>query len=366
MGLTPNLGLTTYDVSEGASTKVINWRQVISGSPSDMTKIDDWAGNINEIISVLRTSNGINPVIGSIVSSDSGSSYYEAGSNNITLYYDGLMIEFVPNTTSSGCVLLDINGLGVRSLYKQNSDGTQSNLISGDLQAYHGYLFRYSSVNDAWIYDLSFIGYLTGGHVIQVNSGSTVQRNYLNIKSGSNITLSYEDNTSGSLTDITISGSNTYHTISGSSGSQLAFQPVLKFTGDGVTSVVNSAGSTVVTITAGSYSGSSTGGGHVIVDSSGSIMPQETKLKFVGATVTDSSGSTIVTITTGSSSGSSTIDGHIIISDTETLTQRPKMKFTGTGVSVADDSSGSTIVTITAGSGVPSSSVDFLIVQIFS
>lgn len=116
-----------------------------------------------------------------------------------------------------------------------------------------------------------------------------------------------------------------------------------------VKSNAGEAGNTVVTFTEASTdaaltSGSSlktlmglikykfnhiTGGGHTIVDPSGSSMTQRSKLKFMGATVSDDStnNQTIVTCK----------GGHTVVDSSNTsMTQRDKLKFTD--LSVTDDS----------------------------
>jgi len=253
MTTTPFLGLDIYTIASGSLTKVVDWRNAIAGTNSNMTDIDTWASGISGSVTGLLSSYGISPVSASLVSTGSFSSYYEASSNSIVNYADGMMMEFIPNSTNSGSVTLNINGLGVRSLYKVNSDGTQSYMQAGDLVSYRGYLYRYSSVNNAWLADMVLVGYNQAGHLIKVGSGSTVVRPVLNFIAGSGVSVTYFDNVTGSAIDLTINSN-----------------------------------------------------GHTIINSSGSAFVQRQNLKFVGATVSDSSGSTIVTITGGSSvSGSS-------------------------------------------------------------
>jgi hypothetical protein len=205
MTTTPFLGLELYTLASGSLTKVIDWRASISGTAGNDAKIDAWASGISGSVAGLLSSYGISPISGSMVTSGSGATYYEADSSTLTSYSNGVMIEFIPNTTSSGSVTANINGLGVRSFYKQNSDGTQSYLAPGDLLSYKGYLFRYSEVNSAWIADFALIGYNYPGHLIQKDSGSTIVQPILDIKSGSNVTVDYVNSASGSSIVLTIS-----------------------------------------------------------------------------------------------------------------------------------------------------------------
>lgn len=72
-------------------------------------------------------------------------------------------------------------------------------------------------------------------------------------------------------------------------------------TGAGILSVIMSNVTTGTVAVGG-------GGGHTIVNSSGSTMPQESNLKFIGATLSDNGGSTIVTITSASGAGTGSVN----------------------------------------------------------
>ena len=92
--------------------------------------------------------------------------------------------------------------------------------------------------------------------------------------------------------------------------------------------------------------------GHVVVNSSGTSMTQRSKIKFTGSvSVTDDSTNdqTVVNITGG---GGGT-GGHTILDPSgSSMTQRTNLQFTGTGVSVSDNAGDDkTVVTINGGGG---------------
>ena len=90
--------------------------------------------------------------------------------------------------------------------------------------------------------------------------------------------------------------------------------------------------------------------GHIVVNSSGTSMTQRSKMKFTGSvSITDDSTNdqTIINITGGGGGGS----GHTILDPSgSSMTQRTNLQFAGTGVTVSDNANDDkTVVTINGG-----------------
>ena len=306
MTTTPNLGLTVVSNSAGSVTTFNDWRLSLDGTTSsNMTLIDDFAGTTTNILSAV-IQNQVIYVHATFVSTN----YFESNTvSGVTSYVPNMIICADFDQTNSGSILtLNINGLGVRSIYKQIQGGIQSYLSGNDIVMTTPYFFQYKNSSNAWILISGIVGsgvpvsgsignlvqIVTNGSVTTIGdagispnsiyisgsvqqSGSSIgkMQPVINFVSGSNITLSVVNNSSASSTIITInstggsSGSGLSSIIiSGSnlSGSGIAGSP-LKFYVGGANNTIPvmtdsgsnliSSGSTIAQIIA---SASSTGG----------------------------------------------------------------------------------------------------------
>jgi hypothetical protein len=135
---TTNLGLSTFNTASGSATTFLTFRLDLADASSNMSKIDNFAGDTTGSINVLKTN-----VIFNTPASYISSNYYEATVTGITSYFAGLSIMFTPNVTNDGYVTLNINGLGIKYLMKTNIDGVASSFASGNLQKNRKYLFTF-------------------------------------------------------------------------------------------------------------------------------------------------------------------------------------------------------------------------------
>ena len=145
---TTNLGLKTYNSTTDASATFTSFRSDIAGiSPtSNMGLIDNWAGLVNGSLVSLST-NAIYTISATYISSN----YYEASSTELTSYATDVIIALTLNTTSSGTVTLNINGLGTKTLQKIDVNGNVANLDASELKKNKLYLFKYSGTSWVWI-----------------------------------------------------------------------------------------------------------------------------------------------------------------------------------------------------------------------
>ena len=293
MSITPNLGLIVTSDVAGSAVTFHDWRLgLTSDTVSNMTIIDNFAGTMTGSMIDLKL-NQVFSVDASLVSTN----YYEAsGVAGISSYNNNMIICLTLDSNNSGSVTtININNIGVNSIYKNAVGGAQQYLSANDMVAGKQYFCRYDS--NAWILVYSSLMsdlYVSGC----VNNLMAVNSSHQLVDSG----------VSGCTVSAMISASPTFTQGFMVSGSSFSYQPNINFIAGSSITISGSATGSALNITinstaTGGSSGSSSGGGHIIIDSSGSVMQQENNLKFVGATVTDSSGSTVVTITSGSGGG---------------------------------------------------------------
>jgi hypothetical protein len=173
---TPNLALTLYDSTTDQSVSFATFRAVWGGpsTTSNFYKIDTAYGTLSGQITSLQTTRGAIRVPASYVSAN----YYEAtGISAITAYTTNMSIILSVDTTSSGTVTLNINGLGTKSVMKVNSSGVATNLTGSDLVKGRFYLFNYDGTRWLWVSansadQISIVG--TSGNVVTVGSDNTL------------------------------------------------------------------------------------------------------------------------------------------------------------------------------------------------
>jgi hypothetical protein len=333
MTTTPNLGLTTNDLDSGSTVYFQDWRLSINGVISNMSILDNFAGETTGSIVTIKANMGAYPVNAILITPPN---YYEATNTAIISYSIGMLIDLVLDTTCNSAPEININFLGTKPLYKMNSSGSTIAVSTGDLRKNHHNIFSYQSTYWIWIGGATSIDQINfsgsannfvsissgsllqdsgisassilvgvaGSGIMSDSSGSVVKHNTSGIVSGSYnqvIVDSYGHVTSASIvaSSGTIAGSGIMSTTTGS---------IVKHNISGVISgsynqfTVDSWGH----ITSASFvaTGSSSGGGHTIQDE-GSPLTQRTNLNFVGdgVTATDNAGNdaTVITINGGSS-----------------------------------------------------------------
>jgi len=291
MIVTDNLGLTIYSEASGSATTFLVYRLAQNGLSSNMTILDNFAGETSASIISLEA-NAIVNVDASYVSPN----YYEATTGAVSSYATNLMINLQLNISITGSTTININALGVKTLKKMNVEGTKSNLASGDLRANRYYFFIYDATD--------FV--LIGSSIASQISIAGTASNYVSI-SGSNVLV---DSTVPILTGVSSGSYNkvqvdTYGRIT--TGSVVAYQTVSSI-----------SGSSVMSTTTGSevrhnYSGVTTGSynkvqvnafGHVTSGSVAGTMNFNVATKTDSYTLTSTddvclaSGSAVITLPT--------------------------------------------------------------------
>lgn len=173
---TPNLALTLYDSTTDQTVPFATFRAVWGGptTTSNFYKIDTAYGTLSSQITALQATKGAVRVAASYVSAN----YYEAtGITSITAYTTGISIILSLDTTSSGTVTLNINGLGTKSVMKVNSSGVATNLTGSDLTKGRYYLFNYDGTRWLWVSantadQINIVG--TSGNVVTVGSDNSL------------------------------------------------------------------------------------------------------------------------------------------------------------------------------------------------
>ena len=226
---TTNLGLKTYNSTTDASATFISFRSDIAGiSPtSNMGLIDNWAGLVNGSL-VSLSANAIYTISAIYISSN----YYEATSTELTSYATDVIIALTLNTTNSGTVTLNINGLGTKTLQKIDVNGNVVNLDASELKKNKLYLFKYSGTSWVWVGATSADQISASGvntHLMMISpcgvlidSGISSSSIAINPISSSSITSYGEDRNllmisgSGEYAKIADSGISTYDFVSAS------------------------------------------------------------------------------------------------------------------------------------------------------
>jgi len=160
---TSTLGLSGTTQAAGSAVKFLDWRLAQDNiTDSNMTKIDLFATNISASVVSLQ---GSTPFLTN--ATEAATNNYIATVSNFGAYTDGKIINLVLDVTSTGTTTLNINSLGIKSLYKIASNGIAGNLTSGDLVAGRPHFFMYNLVGGYWLW-------VDGTSADQVNVTTTV------------------------------------------------------------------------------------------------------------------------------------------------------------------------------------------------
>lgn len=144
---TKNLSLITENSTTDAQRKFLTHRMDLNGNiSSNMTKIDDWAGSVNEKLVTLEKSKTSTVVNAMFVNTG----YYEATHVDITEYVLNMVITLRFDKDIDGVVSLKINGLDVKSCMKYGEDGSLANFIASELKKDTDYQFRYDGTSFVW------------------------------------------------------------------------------------------------------------------------------------------------------------------------------------------------------------------------
>lgn len=199
---TPFLGLYLSGSTSGSTQSFLSYRNELNGESgsSNMSNIDTWASGVSSSISSLA----VGSVPAGYATLVSGN-YYTVTISNVTSYTNLVcLLQF--NSTNTGSASININGLGVKSLYKSKS-GIQYYMTPNDLIINEYYLFAYDG--NALI-KMSSEASAFQPYVISASSGSPTTSdlsNALVMTAGSGITI--VNNTSASTITINATGSIT-------------------------------------------------------------------------------------------------------------------------------------------------------------
>lgn len=143
---TTNYNLTLYDSSDTAEL-FLDYRLDMCGTTnSNMTKIETALTNIQTSVDTLETQRGA-IAVNALFSA--GSLYTATGVTAITSYDTDMRIILKLDTTSNGTVTLNINSLGVKTVYKIDNDGNVQNIDGNDLGKNREYYLKYNGTS--WI-----------------------------------------------------------------------------------------------------------------------------------------------------------------------------------------------------------------------
>ena len=142
---TANYNLALYDPVTDTSELFLAYRSDIAGtSDSNMTKLE------TELTTIQAE---IDSITGGTIFVDaafsSGSLYVATGISEITAYDVGLQILLRFDQDSDGTTTLNINTLGVKSIYKINDSGTGVNLVGAHIKHNKEYILRYNGT--VWV-----------------------------------------------------------------------------------------------------------------------------------------------------------------------------------------------------------------------
>lgn len=144
---TQNLSLITENSTSDSQRKFMTHRMDVNGNVlSNMTKIDDWAGVVNEKLIKLGE---VKPSI-LVEATWASMGYYEATVKDILIYKLGDVITFKPNKDNDGTTTLKVNLLEPKFLMKYATDGSLINLNERDLRINHEYQFRFEGTHWVW------------------------------------------------------------------------------------------------------------------------------------------------------------------------------------------------------------------------
>jgi hypothetical protein len=276
MAKTTNLGLSIYSEASGSATNFSVFRGAVAGNTSNMTIIDNFAGETSASILSLQA-NAFTHVPASYISTN----YYEANVSTITSYVTNMLINLKLNESITGSTTINISELGVKTLKKVNVEGNLGDLASGDLKKNRNYLFKYDGTY--------FV--LIGSNLADQISVSGSPLNYTAISASGVLCDSgvpiLNGITTGSFNKVEV---DAYGRIT--AGSVVGYQTTSSISGSGIMS--NTTGSEVRHNTSGVTTGSYN---KVQVDTYGHITAGSV---IAYQTVSSISGSSIMSNTTGS------------------------------------------------------------------
>lgn len=199
-----NLGLILNDQLSGDSTRFFDWQLDINGLSSNMLLIDNWAGYVNDNIDIFYLQRG------SIVANANyiGDNLYVANVSSIQSLSINMKINIVFDTNNLGAVLLNINDLGSKPLYKIDSNGNMSGLYQNDIIANRRYIFNYNGYAWIWVDAIS-------SDQITINSQSSSASMITIVSSGSGIISSNISASSVVLSDMRCGGNENDWSIGG-------------------------------------------------------------------------------------------------------------------------------------------------------
>jgi hypothetical protein len=218
MATTTNLGLSIYSEASGSATNFSVFRSTVAGNTSNMTIIDNFAGETSASILSLQ-SNAFTYVAASYISTN----YYEANVSTITSYVTNMFISLKLNTTITGSTTINISELGVKTLKKVNVEGSLVDLSSGDLKQNRNYLFKYDGtyfvlIGSNTADQISIAG--TPSNYVSISASKVLQDSGVPILSG--ITTGSYNKVEVDQYGRVITGSVvTYQTVSSISGSSI-------------------------------------------------------------------------------------------------------------------------------------------------
>lgn len=174
---TPTLGLILYDSSGDQAVYFSTFRAVIAGTAttSNFYKIDTGIASDRTRISSLENTRGA--ILVSAIQTAPPSNYTATGITEITAYSTNMTIILKLDVSSSTSVILNINGLGDKTVSKINSSGSIVNISGGELQVGKNYLFRYDGTQWIWVSATSADQIYIAGtseNVVTVNSDNTL------------------------------------------------------------------------------------------------------------------------------------------------------------------------------------------------
>lgn len=175
---TPTLGLTLYDSSGDQAVYFSTFRAVIAGTAttSNFYKIDTGIASDRTRISSLENTRGA--ILVSAIQTAPPSNYAATGIAEITAYSTNMTIILKLDVSSSTSVILNINGLGDKTVSKINSSGSVTNISGGELRVGKNYLFRYDGTQWIWVSATSADQIYTSGTIgnfLMVSADNTVE-----------------------------------------------------------------------------------------------------------------------------------------------------------------------------------------------
>lgn len=168
MAITPNLQLQTTPTSDYTTVKVGEWVQLMNGiTGSNMTKIDDFAGETDAVITLLKGVGWINETIkgnADAITQVNGRVSYTVpvtGTNTlvgtipqVTTVLNNAFVKIITTASNTGAVTLNINTEGALPITKIRTISGTSVFVpldANDLRLNNQYLLTKSSDGIRWI-----------------------------------------------------------------------------------------------------------------------------------------------------------------------------------------------------------------------